>query len=325
MSNKSSIVTSAADGCGKPSSIRPMDNLPSRDHKGAEYKESFMFSNRSTIYRGCSLAAATLAAVACIGLAGTAWASTVIYQDNFSGSSSTPLNGAKPTVDNGTSTAWTATGGSTAFADSGYTSESNSAGAVAYLNFTPVSGHVYTLSAGLYTTSVYTPDPGWDWLAVGFVLNPTTTSGTSFVFNETAPGAYAFMQVYAPGSASASGTAYSGPDGGNSPYIDPFNAPSGTANGPQNVSIVLDTGASAWTYQFFDNGAAVSPIESFSSNPAITAVGLNTQGPNTVVGQVSNFELTSSPVPEPATLGLFAVGGLALVLIGRKRATGRSV
>ncbi len=35
MSNKSSIVTSAADGCGKPSSIRPMDNLPSRDHKGA--------------------------------------------------------------------------------------------------------------------------------------------------------------------------------------------------------------------------------------------------------------------------------------------------
>ena len=102
MRNKSSIVTSAADGCGKPSSIRSMDNLPSRDHKGAEYKESFMFSNRLSVSHGCSLAVAALAAVAFAGLAGTASASTV-YSESFGGSATGPLVGTAPTVDNGTS------------------------------------------------------------------------------------------------------------------------------------------------------------------------------------------------------------------------------
>ncbi|MCL5946128.1 MAG: hypothetical protein M1472_04665 [Planctomycetes bacterium] len=70
MSTKFSIVTSAADGCGKPSSIRSMDNLPSRDHKGAEYKESFMLSNRSSISRGFSPAtAALMAVIASLGIA----------------------------------------------------------------------------------------------------------------------------------------------------------------------------------------------------------------------------------------------------------------
>ena len=92
MNSKSNIVISAADGCGKPSSIRSMDNLPSRDHKGAEYKESFMFSNRSTISRGCSLAAAALAATALVGMAasaGTAQAE-VIYGVQFISSENTP-------------------------------------------------------------------------------------------------------------------------------------------------------------------------------------------------------------------------------------------
>ena len=44
MNTQLNIVTSAADGCGQPLSIRSMDHLPSRDHKGAEYKESFMLS-----------------------------------------------------------------------------------------------------------------------------------------------------------------------------------------------------------------------------------------------------------------------------------------
>ena len=41
-------------------------------------------------------------------MASMAAADTVIYQDNFSGSRSTSLNGAAPTIDNGPSATWTA-------------------------------------------------------------------------------------------------------------------------------------------------------------------------------------------------------------------------
>ncbi len=261
-----------------------------------------------------------------------AWASNIIYQDSFTGSSTTPLNGAAPTVDNGPSATWTATGGYAAFADSGYTSESNNAGAVAYLNFTPVSGNVYTLSATLYTDTVYPANPQWNWLAVGFVQNPTTASGTSFVFNSTDPGAMAWAQDFAPnavpysGGGFAAGAVYSGPDGGDSPFVSVFSPPSGSnATAPQDISVVLNTGSSAWTYQFFDNGSAVSAVESFTSNPAITAVGLNLQGPGStgggslVTGQVSNFSLTSSPVPEPASIALLGICAGAVLLLKRRR------
>lgn len=273
-------------------------------------------------------------ALAMLGLAlRTASAGQIIYQDSFNGSSTTPLNGSAPTVDNGTSTAWTASGGSSAFADSGYTSESGNAGAEAYLNFTPVSGNIYTLSATLYMNVLDQANPSYNWLAVGFVMNPDTANGASFVFGKTNPGAYAFMQVFKPGVVPMTGgyaatEGYSGPDGADSPYISDFLAPAGTAaDGPQQASIVLNTGASAWTYQFFDNGIAVSPVETFQSNPAITAVGLNLQGPgdgsgSLVTGQVSSFELTSSPVPEPATLDMVAIGGLTLMLLKRRHRLG---
>ena len=39
----------------------------------------------------------------------------------------------------------------------------------------------------------------------------------------------------------------------------------------------------------------------------------------------NNVQLTATPVPEPATLGLVAVGSLGLLLIGRKHATRRCV
>ncbi len=327
MSNKSSIVTSAADGCGKPSSIRTMDNLPSRDHKGAEYKESFMFSNRSSVSHGSALAIAAFAAVACIGLASTASASTIIYQDNFGGTSSTPLNGATPTTDNGTSSTWTATtnGTNSSFYDNGSASETSAAGALGYLNFMPVSGYIYTLSAtlSLPTSSADTNsnETNWNWFAVGYASSVDTSSGATFN-SGSSPNPYAWVQVYAPfDNLGFAGEGFEGPNSSTSGQA--FSTPSGQSDTAQQISIVLNTGASTWTYQFFDDGTAVSSVESFSSNPAITAVGLCLQGSpdwsSPVTGNVSNFSLTSSPVPEPATLGLVAVGGLGLSLLKRRK------
>ena len=313
MNTQLNIVTSAADGCGQPLSIRSMDHLPSRDHKGAEYKESFMLSNRSSVSRGYSSAVAALATAACIGLASTASAGT-IYQDSFTGSA-TPgtLNGAAPTVGPVGAT-WTANSSSSyGWADNGIeTSPSNAPTSRqnAYLPFTPSSGQIYTLSAGIAVTAkLDSSSDSNHWVALGFITNPTT--GTGYDVSGASPWV---LSAYN----GASGAVFTGPGtaGG-----------TGFANtaGVNDYSIVLNTGSSAWTYQVYQTNSSVTnllltPTPITVATEAISAVGIE-QGFGNV--QVSNFSLTSSPapVPEPATLGLFAIGGAGLLLAARKRKT----
>ncbi len=279
-----------------------------------------MFSNRSSISHGLSLAVVVLAA----GLAGTASASTIIYQDSFSGSNSTPLNGAAPTVDKGQSATWTANTYAV-WSDSGYTNynldQSGKTRDSAYLGFTPTSGQIYTLSATLTITSGVSGGT----LDIGFPGNiqaGTNTAGGTSTLNtgwdwpsnitNVSPSPWVLL------GDSGSGYYFTGPgENGGSPFSSSA-AAVGSAN---DISIVLNTAAAAWTYQAFDNGVAESPIVAFTTNPTITAVGLQNAG---VIGTVGNFELASSPVPEPATLGLLAVGGLGLLLVSRKRAARRS-
>ena len=302
MNTKSGIVTSAADGCGKPSSIRSMDHLPSRDHKGAEYKESFMFSNRSSVSHGSALVIAAFTAAACIGLAGTASA-TVIYQDNFSGSSSTPLAGQTPTIDNGPSTSWS-NQWNTAWMDNGFVTVTSSTDLeVASLEFTPQIGQIYTLSLSLNPTS------GSNFMAFGF----TNGNGTGAPFwNTTGP----WMDVWLPNGI----TGQAGPGTGNAV----FNTGVSSLNEP--AQIVLNTVGADWTVQWSYNGIALgsyvySGASGSDPNPTgITQVAIGSDGDN---GSVADFSLTA--VPEPSVLGLVMLGGLGLLLIGRKRVIRRSV
>ncbi len=260
------------------------------------------------------------------GLAGTASAQ-IIYQDSFAGSNSTPLNGSTLTVDNGPSATWTANT-YTVWADSGYTNynldQSTKTRDSAFLGFTPSSGQVYTLSA---TITLVSGDPAsgtstsnqYDWLGVGFlsgISSGTNTLGNTSLLNtgwdwgsnisplDVNPWARVELGgggIYVTGPYANGATRFSTP---------------GTGNITNTLAITLNTGSAAWTYQVFDNGTAVSPIVTYSTNPTVTAVGLQNAG---VIGTVSNFALTSSPVPEPTTLGLVGVGTLGLLLIGRKR------
>ena len=235
-----------------------------------------------------------LAVAAALGTFGTgvcaaAAATTIIYQDNFTGSSTTPLNGAKPTVDHGPSGKWIA---SSAWADNGHTN-TGTGRQNAYLSFAPTPGHVYTLTARLDVTGKGggSGADGNYWVALGFITTPSTTN--NWGLGGSSPWVLS-------GYKAANDAVYTGPKlVGGQAFVP------GITSDVNTYSIVLNTGSPAYSYQVFLTNSAVTHKlvghGTFSTNPVITAVGLeNGLG----IARVTKFSLTSAPVPKPATLGL---------------------
>ena len=273
---------------------------------------------------------AALAVVASTGLA-AANTTTVVYQDNFSGSSSTSLAGQAPTVDNGTSSTWIQTwsAGSltgTGQADSqpfftangaitGSLDSNGSSGAleVAGLNFTPQSGHIYTLTATMTPTNYVSGDSAYDGpLFMGFIAISGPSGTPTPFFNSDGP------------SMNTSGAPFVGGAFGPG-QTNTFSAGSNPTLG-ETMEIILDTTgpdwqASAW---YNPNGTGNGRIGQWGygpdngrANPTdITEVAI---GANGASGNITSIELTDQAVPDPATLALFALGGTALALVRRKR------
>ena len=86
--------------------------------------------------------------------------------------------------------------------------------------------------------------------------------------------------------------------------------------GPITMSIVLDTQGAAWTAEWFIDGGSVRS-ETLASNPAgITHVGLGRES-----GTSASFDdFSLAVIPEPATMSVLVLGGLALVRRRRNRA-----
>ncbi len=207
---------------------------------------------------------------------------SIIYFDDFSGSNDAGLNGTAPDTRPGSET-WTS---SDPWKADG--SKSGGGNATAYLPFTPESGKTYTLSVDVNTTNT-----GGDWLAVGFTQN----ADTSQVFHSTANTAYAWV-LRKPGNALESYLGAGTNGNGN------FTATAGVVS----LKIVLDTTTPLWSVEWHTNDT-LRRTASFTANPTINYVSFGAF--NSGTGTVDNFTL--SVVPEPAALGLLAIGGLMML------------
>ncbi len=279
MNTKSNIVTSAADGCGKPSSIRPMGNSHSSN---MEQKESFMLSNRSSVSRGCSLAAVVMAATALVGMAGGTVQATQINvaNYNFADTSASAPN---------TIASWIVSSNTSAGLQNIGTPEWNST-TLASWPTTPSGQSAWINDAGsIFQDATTTDSAVWQ-------PNSTYTFSVYYGVRTDYVGAIGGMSLIA-------GTV-SGTDISSSAVVEASNnnlEPAAGTLGQYTISFT--TGSTAPTGDVILELSEVTGYQ----------------------GNFDNVQLNAPAVPEPASLGLFAVGGLALALIGRKRATGRRV
>jgi len=235
---------------------------------------------------------------AILALAAVSVQATTIYQDDFSGADTDPLNGTTPdtTTTSNTwlaSTDWLANGTAVTGVNTA-TNDDN-----AFLAFTPSAGNIYTLSATMSTPTT----PG-TWVAIGF----TETANLEGSGN-------AFWQNIATTNSTVPWLLYR-----NSTNIDTFLGASpswitedeGDVAGPVTFSIVLNTEGAAWTAEWFVNGGSVRGPVALSSNPTgINYVGLGRD--NGTSATFTDFTLTAAAVPEPTSLALLGLGGLCML------------
>lgn len=281
-----------------------------------------MFSKGSSYYRGLTLAAATLAAAGSFALAGVASADTILYSDNFVQASGTVLNG--QTVQTSLGAAG-ATANATWTGDTGITTDGSGNVNVGsnesiYLPFTPQSGHVYTLTMTMNSVVNYGV-----WAALGFSYGAPTGEWDNTAIPAGDPNAgsnnasdWVFEYSFGSQPRYYSGTVTPDPNGGNG-----F-GPTISNTVPNTFIITLDTTQAAWvgTAEVQGYTGPTNTISwTYTTNPSITDVGFGTSGANATV---SGFSLTASNVtggnvPEPASLGLMAVAGSALLLVKRRK------
>jgi hypothetical protein len=258
---------------------------------------------------------------AAVGLAATpVFAVTTLYFDDFSGASTSVLNGTTPDTTIGTNT-WTAKNTTnTSFRADGSiagTSGSNAQNTgSAFLSFTPTVGRIYTLEVRL---SQPTGTVAAEWVGIGFSNNLTVDS----THNMTAPnGGMPWVLWRNNGAHTNTDNVEAYPGRGAFPSNG---AASVDYTGTRTLTINLDTRASAWKAEWFVDGTsfysytytalATDPgsFQNFDGNPTINQVSISRS--RFTQPDFVSFSLTEA-IPEPSAALL---GGLGLLALLRRR------
>lgn len=237
---------------------------------------------------------------ALLALVSTSATAQIIYSHDFSGDGITQLNGATTTTGGGT---WSAN--TIAYTDGTMGSGEGSA----LLPFAPVLNTQYELSMDLTKS-----DANGDWVGLGFAKDPLNSAGVDnggdrLLFLGPAP-----WMLYREAGGADDVQIF---EQGTSPVI----ADTGLyAAGMNTLSILIDTtgDGSSFTADFSINGTSISggaqPIGFAVDN--LNYVGFTSADDKAGVNTyVDNFQLAQ--VPEPATLGLVALFGGAMLFIRR--------
>ena len=302
MSTKVIRVTSAADGCGKPSSIRPMDNSHSSN---MEHKESFMFSKS---HFGL-LASTAIAAGAALWCSQPMANAATLFYDTFTAANGTSLVGRYPSPTDVPGSAYQATNGS-------WESDIQNNQAVLGADI-GVGVNLNNNSPTVYTISDVFNNSGDSGNHTGFALN-----GAALGFYNSFPagGGEGFNEFT---GLVVDNTGYvsldvNGTDNG------PFVSATGfNATGSNSFSYTVDTSTGTISNVLLNGNSVAITAPDGSFTPALTAYA-GFFNHSTTGGNIATFDNFTVSTPEPATLGLFAVGGLGLLLLGRKRVARRN-
>ncbi len=226
--------------------------------------------------------------------ASMAQAAVVLYSDPLTGTGD--LNGV--TVATSVTNAGATTGAQwVAYSTNKTASGAQFAGSNSFfLPFTPTSGNVYTFTATLNATST-------TWTAIGFA-----NASTNGLWHTTGGSKYAWALDRNAG-------------GGAPQFFGGAGATNGqtwtsTADGLQTVAITLDTTTSGAWKTFATISGVNSNTYTYGANPSISFLGFGTNG-GSGTATVKDFSLTAI-VPEPASLGVLALGSLGLLARRRR-------
>jgi hypothetical protein len=234
-----------------------------------------------------------------------ATATTVIYQDDFSGTAATGIHGSVPDVRPGSQT-WSAHAGVTFGPSGGAFIAASSTSRNAYLPFTPEAGHLYDLrvTVAFATTSTQTRS-----MQMGFFGSASPLTDSSLT-DSASNGPVIFLRNVGTYEARVAGN--SSLAGFNGTLTD-------AAILPHVLRITLDTSGAQWFMRAYIGDQQIGSGTSFAPK-TIGAVGfsVNTSSSINASGTFSNFILTSEVIPEPGSI-LFGMMSGAALLTRRRR------